>query len=146
MRLELSIEQILALNAVLTGSLESEPTELNTLILNLVKDFESNFPDRKIVVRLGKSIKINNKDSVTLILNNILSNFVKHAPSGSNLKVSSIENSNAVTVEFTQSGKVGTVKNNKGIGLELIHYLAQRSEVGLTTEENYSYTLTFKAE
>lgn len=145
-RLELSIEQILALNAVLTNGSERESTELNALILTLVKDFESNFPERKIIVNLGKSIKINNKDSVTLILNNILSNFVKHAPSKSMLEVISKDNQDAVTVIFTQSGKVGTVKNNKGIGLELIHYLAQRSEVGLTTEENYSYTLTFKAE
>ena len=145
-RLELSIEQILALNAVLTNGLERESIDLNALILNLVKDFESNFPERKIIVNLGKSIKINNKDSVTLILNNILSNFVKHAPSKSKLEVISIDSQDAVTVIFTQSGKVGTVKNNKGIGLELIHYLAQRSEVGLTTEENYSYKLNFKAE
>ena len=139
---------------------------MSTFLLDRV-DFFSEIAkgnNHKIVTQINKGIKLYiSSEKLQRVIDNNISNAIKFANRGTNIKVSLVENSDGIVLTFlTHSPQIknteaifeafnreDTVKGGFGLGLEIVHSICVEENIHIDLHSSPSetiFTYTFKKE
>ena len=140
-RLANSIDQILSFSQSRErGSLGRESGSVKKLLTDLMLNYP-NHKEQSMHLESASDRSYNNLWALELIMSNIISNYIKHSPRGSELYVRTIIVGGKFQIEVKQSKNVLSKKGH-GLGLEIIDYLSARFGITVERDMNYNYLIT----
>ena len=144
-RLSNSIEQVLSIS--LLGDFKEGNDiyrDSSEVISKALKNFLESHPNRKINLMILESKRIKNTQALTLILNNIFSNYAKHTTKKAIMNITTSLKENKLEILIGQemvSKKVGAEKKG-GIGLAIVNYLKVKYNIEVEHDEEFNYKIT----
>ena len=140
-RLANSIEQILSFSQSRDeGSIGRERGSVKKLLTDLMLNYP-NHKDQVMHLESTADRSYSNLGALELIMSNIISNYIKHSPKGSELYVRTISLGGKFQIEVKQSKRVAAKKGH-GLGLDIIDYLSARFGITVERDMNYNYLIT----
>lgn len=149
---QVAVNRVMTISTIhqkLYQSKELSQVDFNEYINSLIADFQDLFEHRKIKIEFTSTIdRIDLKSIVPvgLILNELITNSIKHAPSDDNEQVITLqfeEGEDGYSQLIYSDGHVWQ-SQNEGFGLELIATLTEQLE-GVIEKENGTLNIRFKA-
>jgi len=159
LRIEQGINNILSLQENLRGYLNQHATkkesfDISKLIKERVFPLESVFPDITFTVEV-KSLEVNaNKEALTRVLDNLLSNAAKYNKKDGEVSITSVAYQNMLLIKDTGKGIASPEKvfgrfykeqeRGLGIGLHIVKKLCDEMKIKITVESKVGLGSVFK--
>jgi len=159
LRIEQGINNILSLQENLRGYLNQHATkkesfDISKLIKERVFPLESVFPDITFTVEV-KSLEVNaNKEALTRVLDNLLSNAAKYNKKDGEVSITSLAYQNMLLIKDTGKGIASPEKvfgrfykeqeRGLGIGLHIVKKLCDEMKIKITVESKVGLGSVFK--